>query len=57
MEKALTEEVRTVKRASLNQHLAQLPLQEQSEQTDEQIKKWVAEKRNVDNLYITIADG
>lgn len=50
MEKALTEEVKTVKKASLDQLAAQA-------QSIEQVKKLVAEKRNVDSLYITIADG
>ena len=50
MEKALTEEVKAVKKASLDQLAAQA-------QSIEQVKKLVAEKRNVDSLYITIADG
>lgn len=50
IEKALTEEVKTVKRASLDKLASQA-------QSVEQIKKLIAEKGKLDSLYITIADG
>ena len=50
LEKALTEEVKTIKRVSLDR------LASQAEDI-EQIKKLVIEKGKLDGLYITLADG
>ncbi len=50
IEKALTEEVKTLKRTSLDKLASQA-------QSVEQIKKLIAEKGKLDSLYITIADG
>nr|WP_243151814.1 DNA primase [Clostridium sp. MD294] len=50
IEKALTEEVKAVKKASLDKLASQA-------QSVEQIKKLIAEKGKLDSLYITIADG
>lgn len=50
IEKALTEEVKTLKRTSLDKLASQV-------QSVEQIKKLIAEKGKLDSLYITIADG
>lgn len=50
IEKALTEEVKTLKRIRLDKLASQA-------QSVEQIKKLIAEKGKLDSLYITITDG
>ena len=50
IEKALTEEVKTLKRICLDKLASQA-------QSVEQIKKLIAEKGKLDSLYITITEG